>query len=128
MTDPADLADQLHEQARKALNTPTGQVHLPALDVMEAAALIRSLVTENERRLAVTESWIDKDSEHCQVIADLQTRLAATEVERDTLRKQIKAALAELGVPTEDYPAPIVNAVRLLRQVLDRLNEGSDDD
>lgn len=34
------------------------------------------------------------------------------------MREQIHSALDELGVPTADYPAPVANAVRILREAV----------
>jgi hypothetical protein len=42
------------------------------------------------------------------------------EYQRDLrrMRRSIHAALSELGVPDESYPAPVANAVRILREAL----------
>lgn len=61
----------------------------------ERMAEIESLQAENERRLAIIESWIDKDAQHCRVIAELEERLAAAEAENERWH----AKCDEVGIP-----------------------------
>jgi len=45
--------------------------------------------------------------------------LERLESERDAYRKAIEDALNELGVPGPGYPAPVANAVGILRNALE---------
>jgi hypothetical protein len=60
----------------------------------------------------------------------LITEEALAEVEREAvaatlaeLRTTVEAALNELGVPGEGYPAPVANAVDILRAALDLIDK-----
>ena len=39
--------------------------------------------------------------------------------ELEEIEQKIKAALSELGVPGEGYPAPVANAVELLQEIFE---------
>lgn len=57
---------------------------------------------------------------------EMSALLAASRWDRTVMRRAIKDALAELGVPTPDYPAPVANAVRILTKALH--NDGHADE
>ncbi len=56
----------------------------------------------------------------CREAEIAQARYEKAEAERDELLTAVKLALMEIGFPTDDYPAPVVNAWVLLKAVLDR--------
>jgi uncharacterized coiled-coil DUF342 family protein len=45
------------------------------------------------------------------------------EAERDRLREALERITGELGVPSEDYPAPVAEAVRIAREALTKITE-----
>jgi hypothetical protein len=50
---------------------------------------------------------------------DYTAELANVRWQNTTMRLRIKEALNELGVPTSDYPSPIVNAVSILQRAIE---------
>ena len=50
--------------------------------------------------------------------ADSNAEIACLKEQVAKMRKAIEHALSELGIPDESYPAPVYNAVGLLRRAL----------
>jgi hypothetical protein len=53
------------------------------------------------------------------LVAVLFDMLVAQDYDLREIRRTVDAALHELGVPDETYPAPVVNAVALLEPIVD---------
>lgn len=53
---------------------------------------------------------------------DYSCELANVRWQNTVMRLRVKEALDELGVPTPDYPSPIVNAISLLQRALEDNN------
>ena len=80
----------------------------PGIQLEYALEEINFLRAENERLREL----------HRQDTLRLMDENDRLQAENEHLRRAAQAALNELGVPTENYPAPIANAVAILRDGL----------
>lgn len=74
-----------------------------------------------------------RDCKHGQLarsceVCELEADNAALRARVTELEAAAEYALKELGFPTDNYPAPVVNAWVILKAVLDRAAERDDDD
>lgn len=68
-----------------------------------------------EEILATGAAWLTEAE-----LDRLVTSLREVTAERDRLAAALEEILGELGVPDENYPAPVANAVEIARAALDR--------
>lgn len=75
-------------------------------------------IEANESGQVIDEGWMIGWFANAIETAKM-AQAKASVVERDRLRGAIRAALDELGVPGPGYPAPVSNAVGILREAVD---------
>jgi hypothetical protein len=98
-------------------------------DEIQASPIVTTGGYVSDSRIADLEAEVERLRLRTDIERNANAVLRA-EVERLTnslkqansleqeIREDIQKALNELGVPTDDYPAPVANAVTILRAVL----------
>jgi hypothetical protein len=81
-------------------------------------------VSDLELHAAVEHDCLTGDSSHHRAARLIARHLVNARSSIELAMVTVEAALSELGVPDEHYPAPVANAVTLLRAALDDLREG----
>ena len=92
----------------KAQNTPLRALKLVSISQHQATATGHKRFRTGELEL------IGFDECEAEVCVDARAALVQVEAVVDGARK----AARELGVPSEEYPAPVANACYILREVL----------
>lgn len=62
--------------------------------------------------------WFANAIETAKLLGPIVGGFAEADLKYRQLREKVWAALDELGVPTPHYPAPVVNAVDILREAV----------